>query len=124
MVSFRPACATTPNRHFYDALARLAEVREVLDGTEQITARYRYDPMGNLVEVAQGGQTRTFAYRSSSRLESAVNPESGTMTYAYERDGAMKSKSDALANPRVSYVYDSLGRLKSKTFSGAEAASR
>jgi hypothetical protein len=45
---------------------------------------YRYDPLGNLLLVSQGYcnscQQRHFTYDSLSRLISAQNPESGTVT--------------------------------------------
>src|SRR5262249_37265412 len=54
---------------------------------------YAYDTLGNLLRVDQKGsartdstqwRTRTFTYDSLSRLLTATNPESGTITYTYD----------------------------------------
>src|SRR5438128_1178786 len=53
-------------------------------GTGFLTS-YQYDTLGNLTQVNQNGiGPRTFAYDSLSRLTSATNPESGTISYTYD----------------------------------------
>jgi RHS repeat-associated protein len=57
---------------------------------------YGYDPLGNLTSVVQNGShQRTFTHDSLSRLLTASNPETGTITYAYNNDGVLISKTDA-----------------------------
>jgi RHS repeat-associated protein len=57
---------------------------------------YGYDTLGNLTSVLQNGsRQRSFTYDSLSRLLTATNPETGTITYAYNNDGALISKTDA-----------------------------
>ena len=59
---------------YRDALARLTTVMEDPGGLNYETD-YSYDPLDNLLHVAQGSQTRDFLYTSLSRLKSATNPE-------------------------------------------------
>jgi YD repeat-containing protein len=42
-----------------------------------------------------GSQSRTFHYSSLSRLTSATNPESGTVSYQYDNNGNLTLKTDA-----------------------------
>src|SRR5271169_6557592 len=56
-------------------------------------------------------QTRTFVYDATTqRLNSATNPESGLVSYIYNGDGTLASKTDANGNPE-SYTYDAYQRL-------------
>src|SRR5436305_15238824 len=80
-----------------DALGRLTTVCEpdpatgVLPTGSACTYEtdYQYDTLDNLTRVDQKGgttdstqwRTRTFSYDSFSRLLSATNPESGTISY-------------------------------------------
>lgn len=81
---------------------------------------YSYDALGNLTTVVQGStgaqQTRTFMYDSLSRLKSATNPESGTVSYTYDVNGNLKTKQDA-RSVITTYEYDALNRVKSRTYS-------
>jgi RHS repeat-associated protein len=99
-----------------DAFGRLARVDEPDAGGNLGPAsapaqptHYSYDVLGNLVQVTQGQQTRTFTYSSLSRLLSAANPESGLVSYAYDPGGNLLTKTDA-RGVTVSYAYDALGR--------------
>jgi RHS repeat-associated protein len=77
----------------YDAVGRLVRVREA--GQTQTEANYTYDGAGRLTGVAHAGQTRTFLYDTAGRLLSATNPESGTITYAYDDAGNLVERIDA-----------------------------
>src|SRR5260221_9916619 len=91
-------------RSVTDGLGRLARVDEpdgsgslgIISSPNQATS-YAYDALGNLLNVYQGSQTRTFAYSSLARLTSAQNPESGTISYTYDNDGNLTQKVD----PRI-----------------------
>ncbi len=81
-----------------NALGQLNDVYEIVAASDASTSSvtfpntsiaygyvtsYVYDTLNNLTTVNQGSQTRTFAYNSLSRLTSATNPESGTISYVY-----------------------------------------
>src|SRR5690606_4124080 len=108
-----------------NALGQLKEVWEILTasepGSESVVfpgttiahgfkTTYDYDILSNLKTVSQGVQTRTFSYSSLSRLPSATNPESGTISYSYDLNGNLTQKDDA-RGVRTSYVYDALNRV-------------
>lgn len=84
---------------------------------------YAYDNLGNLLSVTQGGLNgRSFIYDSLSHLTSATNPESGTITYAYDADGMDITKTAPAASQSTGSVtttmtYDSLHRLTGKSYS-------
>jgi RHS repeat-associated protein len=84
-----------------------------------LLSSYLYDPLNHLTKVTMprmvGGvlqtQTRTFVYDATTeRLASASNPENGTVSYSYNGDGSLASKTDAKGNTET-YTYDSYGRL-------------
>jgi RHS repeat-associated protein len=92
---------------------------------------YGYDALGNLLRVDQKGtapndssqwRTRTFTYDSLSRLLTANNPESGTITYSYDADGELLQKTSPAPNQTgtatqtVSYCYDALHRVTGKGY--------
>ncbi|MBZ5492453.1 MAG: hypothetical protein LAO76_16110 [Acidobacteriia bacterium] len=96
---------------------------------------YAYDALGNLLRVDQKGtapsdstqwRTRTFTYDSLSRLLTATNPESGTITYSYDADGNLLQKTSpapnqtSTATQTVSYCYDELHRVTGKGY-GAQS---
>ena len=123
-----------------DALGRLTSVCEVtssvqngvspeacgLDysGTGFLTT-YTYNGVGNLTNVTQGGETRSFGYDIASRLTRATNPETGTITYTYDTNascpapsdlGELISRSDA-RGIQTCYQYDARGRVIAKSYS-------
>ncbi len=108
--------------------------------------QYQYDGLGNLLCVEQHGnvapgtlgatgcsaapssdagspwRVRRFSYDSLSRLLTAKNPESGTITYAYDTDGELLQKTSPAPNQTgaatqsVSYCYDELHRVTGKAY--------
>lgn len=103
---------------------------------------YSYDALGNLLCVEQHGnvsgtgcsaapssdasspwRVRRFTYDSLSRLLTAHNPESGTITYSYDADGNLLQKTSPASNQTgsttqtSSYCYDELHRTKGKAYS-------
>jgi len=103
-----------------DALGRLTLVAEDPGGLNHQTS-YSYDSLDNLRTVTQGGQTRTFVYDSLSRLVSAANPESGTLSYQYDPSGNLLQKVDARA-VTTTFAYDDLNRVLSKNYSDGTPA--
>jgi YD repeat-containing protein len=66
---------------------------------------------------------RRFSYDSLSRLLTAHNPESGTITYSYDADGNLLQKTSPASNQTgsatqtISYCYDQLHRVIGKAWS-------
>lgn len=109
-------------------------------GTVTVTL-YTYDALGNLTCAVQKGRDtstfsscgsapalwrpRTFAYDSFSRLLTATNPESGTISYNYDLNGNLLQKislapnqpQGGTATQTVSYCYDALNRVTGKAYS-------
>jgi RHS repeat-associated protein len=102
-----------------DALGKLTTVVEDPSGLAYQTT-YEYDVLGNLITVVQGTQTRTFTYDSLSHLRSALNPESGTITYNYDDNGNLLHKTDARGVVST-YDYDSLNRNTSIVYTNDAA---
>jgi RHS repeat-associated protein len=103
-----------------DGLGRLIEIYENPASLNYLTS-YTYDTLDNLTGVAQGSQTRTFAYDSLKRLTSAINPESGTMSYQYDNAGNLTQKTDSRGVVST-YGYDALSRNISVSYSNDPSA--
>jgi RHS repeat-associated protein len=104
-------------------------------GNQPFVTLYQYDALGNLLRVDQKGnapsdstqwRTRTFVYDSLSRLITANNPESGTISYVYDNDGSLLQKTSPAPNQTgtatqtVSFCYDALHRVTGKGY-GAQS---
>jgi YD repeat-containing protein len=76
----------------------------------------------NLKKVIQGAQQRTFTYDSLSRLRTATNPESGTITYQYDDTGNLIVKTDARL-VSAHYEYDSINRITRRWYNGSSSMS-
>lgn len=117
-----------------DVFGRLIEVMEP-NGSSQTPSMetdYTYDTLNDLMRVDQWGgahgatgeRVRTFTY-DLSRLLTATNPETGTVTYAYLYSGSYCagdvslpcSKTDA-NNVTTTYTYDALNRLSTELAPG------
>jgi len=105
-----------------DALGRLIKVIEDPRGLNYVTS-YSYDELDNLLRVAQGPQTRIFVYNSLSKLTSATNPESGTISYVYDQSGNLMEKTDA-REVKTTMTYDALNRITSKVYAGTTPEGR
>jgi RHS repeat-associated protein len=137
-ISYSANCTTATDeagkqrKSCVDALGRLTNVWEDPGGLNYETD-YQYDALGNLLRVDQKGsapgdstqwRTRVFTYNSLSQLLTANNPESGTITYLYDNDGLLLSKTSPAANilppttatQTVSYCYDALHRVTKKDY--------
>jgi len=81
-----------------DALGRLTDVWENPSNLNYETA-YTYDAFGDLTNVSQNNsRQRSFSYNAFSQLVSATNPESGTITYTYDNDGNILTKTSYAEN--------------------------
>jgi RHS repeat-associated protein len=102
------------------------------------TTLYAYDLLDNLICAVQRGtdttafttcaaasatwRPRSFSYDSLSRLLTSNNPETGSISYSYDANGNLASKTSLLPNQTgttpvaASYTYDVLNRLTQKSF--------
>lgn len=129
------ATFTDENGHAWqrtsDGLGRLVKVVE----PGGLTTTYSYNLSDNLLCVDQWGSStpgascssshlRQFTYDALSRLITAYNPETGTICYGlwssdgkcingYDPNGNLIAKSDGRGT--ISYSYDELNRITSKT---------
>jgi RHS repeat-associated protein len=112
-------------RSFVDGAGRLVRTDEPDKDTGDLgpvatplqATYYDYDVLGNLLHVTQGTQPqRSFSYNSLSRLTSAFNPESGTVSYQYDAVGNLTQKTDA-RSITIFYAYDNLNRSISVNYS-------
>jgi RHS repeat-associated protein len=90
-------------------------------GTEPIwTTTYAYTALDKVKQIVQNGtRTRTFTYDSFPRLLTSSNPEVGTITYAYNPDSTVATKTDA-RGIITTYSYDALHREISRTYSNLD----
>jgi RHS repeat-associated protein len=129
-----------------DGLGRLTDVWEIrstdpVTGTEPVTfpnhsevqagyrTKYSYDALDDLTQAAQQigttgtTQTRTFAYDGLKRLISALNPENGTVSYTYDDNSNLHTKTDSRVSAvTTTYEYDALNRVKSRGYSDSTLA--
>lgn len=94
------------------------------DPSAVLTTTYAYDALNNLLQTAQGQQTRTYQYDSLSRVTSNVIPETSyqTVSTTYTDFGAPSQVTDPRLAPGTSshitttYAYDQLNRPKTVTY--------
>lgn len=110
----------------YDAFGRLTQVLEPNSvNVPTLATTYTYDALNDLKTVTQNGNSssgdtphiRQFSYTGLAQLKTATNPESGTTSYSYDLNGNLYQKVDA-NGVTVTYGYDGLNRLLSKSFTG------
>ena len=96
-----------------------------------LVTTYTYNAAGNLTQVNQGLQTRTFTYDGLGRPTSRTTPEAGTEYFYYTMSDNLTlcaGSTDAIcrrADARgitTTYSYDSLSRLTGKTYSNGQGA--
>jgi len=84
------------------------------DRNQDFWTYYVYDVLNHLTQVwmprPTGTQTRTFVYNAQQRLQSATNPENGTVNYGYNADGTLQWKTDS-KNQRVEYSYNARAQV-------------
>ena len=100
-----------------DVLGQLSQVNEPNPaGGSDYVSTYTYDLLGHLGGVSMarstGTQTRTFNYGTppGALLQSATNPENGTVSYTYNSYQKVATKTDAKGQ-QTQYTYDTYARL-------------
>lgn len=95
----------------------------VISISTPLSTLYTYDAGGQLTQVTQGQQTRSYGYDDLGRLTSSAVPETANAatTFTYEPFGAVNTRTD----PRgivTTYHYDTLDRLHQITYSDSTPA--
>ena len=117
-------------QHVSDAFGRLTQVMEPSgttqpqSGAPSLETDYAYDTLGNLLNVSQWGgsygssnaRVRQFAYDSLSRLITSLNPEAGPVSYSYDLNSNVQTKTDA-RGISVNYQYNAINQLLQKNYS-------
>ncbi|HXU36726.1 MAG TPA: hypothetical protein VN937_10210 [Blastocatellia bacterium] len=107
-----------------DGLGQLSTVNEQ-DSSGFLTqgTNYFYDALGNLAQVNQGNQLRTYKYDALSRVTNEKIPEQGdptqtnqwTTTYSYTSFNAVATRTDA-RGVITAYSYDALNRVSQVSY--------
>ena len=143
MVNPAPTGENPKSRQFqYDVLGRVTSVCEITSmsgsgtcsqntGQTGFFTSYSYDPLGDLKQVSQIGQSRTYNFDGLSRLTAESNPETsqsgagGSTHYTYDSvsDGKCSFNSAGDEVERIDpagnyscYQYDGLHRMTSVTY--------
>jgi YD repeat-containing protein len=98
-----------------DAIGNLIQVTEPAPEGGTHETYYAYNLRSQLTQVTMprgtATQTRTFNYDlATGRLMSTTNPENGTVSYTYNANGTVATKTDA-KQQRTEYSYDGLARV-------------
>jgi RHS repeat-associated protein len=94
-------------------------------GNLTVNTCFVYDALNNLLQVTQGGETKTYTYDGLSRTLTATTPEAGLVSFSYLTSaGAFCSGDPASvcirndARPEtITYLYDTANRLTSQSYS-------
>jgi RHS repeat-associated protein len=114
-----------------DALGRVIAQTETIGGTAH-TFAYSYDAAGHLSGVSEDGHSvAQYAYDANDNRTSVTTPagstvsasydaqdrlsQQGSVSYSYNANGYLQSKTDTSTHKTTSYVYDALGNLTAVT---------
>ncbi len=78
-----------------------------------VQTSYIYTALNSLLSIAQGAQTRTFAYDGLNRPTSVITPEGGTVQYSYDTCSVSSANICSRTDARgvvTNYTYDTLNR--------------
>ena len=97
-------------QYSYDKLNRLIQQNYLADG---ITAEKKYDQYGDMVSTSYAGNTYTYTYDVAHRLQSKTDTRNNrSMTWQYDSVGNLISKTN-YEGELHKYTYDSSNRLVS-----------
>lgn len=95
------------DQHSFDALDRLIEHRDALDGV----TKYEYDAAGNLTSVTDPENKVTrYEHNAFGEVTRRISPDTGITQYEYDRAGNRTKTINDLGE-ETSYQYDALNRL-------------
>lgn len=99
-------------RHEYDALGRLRNTLQDVDGIAART-QFTYDPEDRITQVLDPNNLPTvYRYNGFGDLERQESPDTGVTTTTYDEAGNLKTRTD-VRNITETYGYDALNRLVS-----------
>jgi RHS repeat-associated protein len=107
-----------------DGFGRMIEADEPnSSGSLSVPTCYSYDLNDNLTGLLQNGsRQRAFTYDYISRLLTATNPESGLISYSYDANGNLATKTALAPNQTgnstviTSFSFDALDRITQKSY--------
>jgi RHS repeat-associated protein len=103
---------------WHDGHGNLIQQDEYVGGSWN-SATYAYDLLDSLSSSTDpSGNVITYTVDSLGRALGVNDPDQGLWTYTYDANSNVLTETDALVTPVVSYAYDALNRLTSKTTSG------
>ncbi|GAA4372893.1 RHS repeat-associated core domain-containing protein [Actinomadura verrucosospora] len=111
-----PPDGGTPTTAYTDALGRTIELRQhnaaSPTGTDYVTTTYQYDPADRITKIlGPGGKTWEYRYDVRGRQTTAIDPDRGTTTTAYDDLDQVVSTTDSRGSAgKVFHEYDELGR--------------
>jgi len=113
-------------QHTSDVFGRLTDVVEPNGASQSpsMETQYAYDALNDLLTVKQCGAScsspapngpinRSFTYNSLAQLVMGTNPETGMVSYGYDLNGNVRTKTDGRGDV-VSSTYDALNRKTSE----------
>lgn len=96
---------------------RIVQVVEHFNEITDYTTKYEYNAADELVRVVDtNGNETTIAYDSLGHKKSMSDADLGDWRYTYDKNGNPKTQTDALSQT-ITFGYDELNRLISKTYS-------
>jgi len=110
---------TDPKSHWkkytLDVFGNLTQVTEPDPTLGEVQTTHTYNLRNQLTGVSMprsaNTQARSFNYDlATGRLNSSIQPESGTVSFTYNADGTVATKTDA-KNQQVQYSYDNFQRV-------------
>jgi RHS repeat-associated protein len=119
---------TSVRRYYNSQKMPIRVIEPDQDGKPQLETDYVWSSAGNLIQVTQHGldsdipRVRKFVYDEQNHLTTALNPESGTITYTYN-NSSVASRTDA-RGITTTYVHDNSGHLIGKQYSNGEPSAK
>lgn len=112
----------------FDALGRVTQIDETINGDVKPVKSYNYDNIGRLVEVISGGViTNTYTYdlngnktHENGVLLGVYDAQDrlisyGNNNYSYTDNGELLSKTNTATNDVTNYTYDAFSNLRKVT---------
>ena len=97
----------------YNVFGDLLQVTDPIGGK----VKYKYYSSGKPMEITSGNATVYMEYDEFNRRTKLVDPDAGTVTTTYGRNGQVSSETDG-RGVKTTYTYDALGRVTQRKREG------